>query len=563
MQLMNVAQAGERRHLTFVLVLSLAFFIGSSLLAFDAPRKFSSPDETAAYLTALQFAATGKLSLESPASGVSSLVVPRSFSVRDGALVTGSFFGISLLYGSVARLLGSWVILYLTPLISGATIILFFLLVRKVFSSLIGLLSALLLALHPAFWYWSARGMFHNALFLDALIASILLLTHLTKRRSTGLPPGVNRQSFESLKYFSRYVGFGVFLGVALAVRSSEVVWVVPVVALITFALRRRIDFKLGYMVSMVSLLLTLLPIFHFNHELYGHPLSFGYEQGSLSSLTSAQSASDVVSKIRGIIAPFGVNLDRIGYNMWSYLVTVVWLPTVLSLIGVTVFLRWSKTSGQRWCFWITVLASLWLTVTYGSAEVNDRPDLLSGAIGTSYTRYWLPVYVALLPFAAIGLNYLSGLVSRTRFISGDQQYATSRWAVVVAGLISISILATSYRTVVADPEEGLVAISRNTAQFRYFADTAARVTPTDSIIVAGRGDKVFFPERSVIGGNSRAFDTSGLSRLIGRYHLYLYISAVDSLRRAEEEWNEAGFRLSDAIELSPYDKLYKIERQT
>ncbi len=167
---------------------------------------FDSPDETANYFWAVRIAKGESLWYREPLEVAgNSLLRPRSMNVIGMKVVPGSFLGLPLLYGYMAKWLGVNAIPYFTPLFASLAVIAFGFLMMKLFDPVMGLLSAALLAVLPPWWYYASRGMYHNVLFVSLVMIGICIVVYLSKyakddhwqtRRSFGLPDVGTRGTF-------------------------------------------------------------------------------------------------------------------------------------------------------------------------------------------------------------------------------------------------------------------------------------------------------------------------------------------------------------------------------
>ena len=201
---------------------------------------FNSPDETSAYFFSKLFAETGKLSqFESFDFAAPGLIHPRSVLVNSaGYLVPGGFLGMPLIYGSLAKIplippllkgetegdFSAMIIPFFTPFFAVLGVLAFYFLIRKIWGENTAFLSAVLAFFLPPFWYYSTRGMFHNVFFAVCLVFSacfFFCLPRITQSTANGSTKGR-----EKIYEYARYCGGGLFLGIALVTRTSEVVWI-------------------------------------------------------------------------------------------------------------------------------------------------------------------------------------------------------------------------------------------------------------------------------------------------------------------------------------------------
>ncbi len=145
--------------------------------------KFNSPDENANYFW-LQRMANGQTlyyfePLNYPGTN---LIHARSLNTVDGKITPGSFLGLPIIYGFLARGLGLSVVPYLTPLFSVLGLFFFYLLIKDILKNKhLALLSIVLLSFFPAWFYYSSRGMYHNILFISLFIIGLYILLYALK----------------------------------------------------------------------------------------------------------------------------------------------------------------------------------------------------------------------------------------------------------------------------------------------------------------------------------------------------------------------------------------------
>lgn len=158
-----------------MMVVAMLYVVGSLILVNPA-QVYVSPDETANAFFAERFAESLSLrGLSDPLLESFDRIHPRSTLVEDGALVPGSFLGLPVVYGFFVMVLGPMVLWILTPLLTILAAHGWRRLVERFTTSAVANISYLLFLLHPAVWYYSARGLMHNVLFLDLLVLAVWL----------------------------------------------------------------------------------------------------------------------------------------------------------------------------------------------------------------------------------------------------------------------------------------------------------------------------------------------------------------------------------------------------
>lgn len=490
---MELSALLRRNWQIFTLIILACFFLAVyAWLHFQASDTFTSPDETANYFFSSLFSEKSTLRYEEPLNDTTGgVVAPRSVAVTSIGIVPGSFLGLPLLYGTIAKVTGSGLIFLFTPFFAVLGVICFYLLVKEFFTKNISFISSLLLFILPPYWYYSARGLFHNVLFLALLMIGLLLLTYaLTK--------------FTSKKaMWLYYLGSGLAIGLSLMTRSSEITWVIPIVVFAFLLKRKRICWR--PFVGFVSILIIIFAIVLVaNSSLYGSPLAFGYSTES-PDVSSIQAASQsILLNFEKVLFPFGFDFERMKAVTFEYLITFFPVYALFILIGISSSLRKSILSvvkrltntekentllnkKQHFYIWTYIATTLWLIIYYGSFifyEYIDRSEIL---LGSSYLRYWLPIFVFGLPFCAMGIE-LIGTLFKKRFVQRT---------IVAGSIFLLMILSTS--VVLMDPLQGLFEVKKSIGDSVSKLNRVLDTTESNAIIIAGHADKVFFPDRSVI----------------------------------------------------------------
>lgn len=161
-------------------------------------------------------------------------------------------------------------------------------------------------------------------------------------------------------------------------------------------------------------MIIPFISVFEVNYALYGAPLSIGYSTGISGEFTSVIGQSNLLFKL--LISPFGVDLHSMKVNGYEYLIKFFWYFSIPSFLGMVLWViqrlkkkdlsfknneaTISNRANMQLVYiicWLCVTA--YLLVFYGSWEIVDRIDEQTVSIGTSYIRYWLPIYLGMLPF--------------------------------------------------------------------------------------------------------------------------------------------------------------------
>ena len=453
---------------------------------------YVSPDETANAYFATRFSES--LSLRGSSDELLESfdrLHPRSALVDDGQLVPGSFLGLPIIYGFFVMILGPIALWILTPLVTILAAHGWRRLVSKFTSESIGSLAFTLFLLHPAVWYYSARWLMHNVLFLDLLVLASWLWVLRPMGGGGGSPrlqPGFDQakvgrnRGHRAQRSVWNDLLAGLFVGLALFVRTSEFLWVGAGLAMAgliwwrTLSWRRLRAGLFGLVVGIGLLLLM-------NTLTYGSPFTTGYTLGQppVTELIATDSIDSVA------LLPFGFHPMNAWRHFSAYAVTMFWWLSILALPGF--FLLLAQKTNRRTVRWSIVLAtavSLWLVFMYGSWEIHDNPDPTQITMANSYVRYWLPMYLFTTPMIAMTIHWLSQR-GRSALARG----------LVVATLV-LAVIGLNVNATFVQGQDGLIKMREMLAVSSEIQESVLRYTEGNAVLIVDRGDKLFFPHRHV-----------------------------------------------------------------
>jgi hypothetical protein len=434
---MKIKEFGQKHWREIVLALiAVLFFVSTSSFNHQTQEymkvegdidfvKWLSPDETSNYIFAKLYAQTGNISIQEDYNlYTKDIMHPRSFRSDFGTLKPVSFLGIILIYGKIASIFGYKIIPYLTPLIAAVSIFFFFLLIRKIFDKNVAFISAVILSCFPAYTYYSARSMFHNVLLVDMLIIGTYFGIIMVERRDKG--DGKLRSDWLGM-IFASLSGF--FIGLGVISRVSELLWILPVMALVWVFNVRKIGF-VKFALFLSFLFLAILPNLYHNQILYGGAISGGYNEMNASIRNIGAASKGIVANaiesgeaekhnaqlaiIRDSVFHFGIHPRQSLLMLKHYFVEMFDYIFWTAAIGFLIFfvINIIQTKKKHWMYLSSLLIlSAILILYYGSWKFHDNPDPNSFTIGNSYTRYWLPVYLGSFPFAAVLIINISKIV--------------------------------------------------------------------------------------------------------------------------------------------------------
>jgi hypothetical protein len=569
----------SRKKVVIAVVLAavaLVFFAAYSFLVWSAPLRFASPDENANWFFVRAFKEDNRLwafdDLNLYAGG---LIHPRSTKVIADVIVPGGFLGLPVIYGSAAKFLGLGTAPYYTAALAALAALAFGLTVRRLLGGRGGLIAGLLLLVQPVWWYEANRAFMPNTLFASLLIFSAFFLftapmAGLAARKSVKriLPPDC----------IDGIIG-GLLLGLALAVRLSEAQWIaIGLAAALVFAPNRGFRYRLA--AAAVGALFALSPFLLLNQSVYGSAFATGYAQAvtdvPVAEMPEGRGAA-LLGPLRPILFPLGFAPRTALANFWTYGVSMFWWWSALVVLAAAFWLAGPlRTVGHRvlsavkrerrkegktergghidnaWLGFIAAAAmmSAWLIMMYGSWSIQDNPDPEAVTIGSSYLRYWLPIFVAsTVPVAWLG-DRLLGLVDR-------------RYRATVGLGIFMALAAASGASVLYAPQEGLLAVRRNLYKFDSQAKTIMALTEPRSLIVVDRADKFVFPDRPVIYPLRDEKTYEAVSELRARTPVYYWgitFSDRDLRYLNEEKLPPLGLTIS-RMETVGEESLYRFEQ--
>lgn len=461
-----------------IFLFTAAFFLSSSLVLLWAGsgQLFISPDETANAFFARRFAESGVLSVSVPLNlTLHDSFFARSTFSRAGLLLPVGFIGLPVLYGLFVFLLGGWILPFLTPV----CVVLAALALRRplarIFSQHIADLSAVLFLITPAVWYYSARGLMPNVLFVCLLV-------------------------FTAALFVRRPVLSGIFLGLALFVRLSEGLWIIPSMVLLFVFYRTHLTRSL-LLRFCVGFVVGLLPIFVFHTLTYGHPFATGY---TFMSVEISSVPAESIEK-SSLVFPFGIDVKVAARHVLQYGVMLFWWLTPLTLIGL--FIERKKIAYAV----LFLFVSLWLGIWYGSWTLFDNPDPTQVTIANSYVRYWLPVFVLTLPYIS------SALIALTKWM---RPWRTQNVFII---LLVLMVFGLNMHTVFFRGQDGLIRVAETLIASKKIRDDVFVRAPSDAVFIVDRADKLFFPDR-LVRYPLRAEETYALlPRIAAHAPLYYY----------------------------------------
>ncbi|MFA4941785.1 MAG: glycosyltransferase family 39 protein [Patescibacteria group bacterium] len=572
-----------------VVFLSVCFFSAAASYNYFVQKddfvKWLSPDETANYIFTKLYAQTGEMQIFEKYNLIGDGIIhPRSFGSSSGILEPVSFLGIILIYGFIASVAGYGVIPFLTPAFAAVGLVFFYLLVKKIFGRKNALISVFILAVFPPYFYYSARSMFHNVLFTVLLIIGFYFIAMMAEPKRGAASRSIKAKLPSWI--FSALAGL--FIGLAVTTRASELIWLAPILIIIWLFYLREIGFT-KLIIFLSFFFLGIMPNLFWNQILYGSPILGGYPEmnQSIRTITKASEElvkttatgelayhKEIIEKIKGAIFHFGFNPKQSFKMFYHYFVAMFpWLFWP-SAFGFFLFLQgFSKWRKRHLAYLLSYIVVFFILLFYyGSWKFNDNPDPGSFTIGNSYTRYWLPIYLGVLPFASIFFLRFTraifpcwrkepiqdSILDHTTIIGRAKSqlgalkrgfFVDSSRVVIIAVIYFFSI-----SFILFGSEEGLIYSFQNQREAKMQQERVLALTESSSVIITKYHDKFFFPERKVIVG---VFDDDNMNNNYAKLaeHLPVYYYNFTFPEKDIKYLNER--KLKDVnLQIEPIEKI-------
>jgi hypothetical protein len=492
----------------------LVTFFGATILILHEGI-YISPDETANAYFSAHFAQTGDLRVpQNINQELGDYFYPRSTLSHLGDLIPSGFIGLPVLYGSLAAVFGSFMIPWFTLIISLLAIVSWYFTTKQLFPKRVAFLATILLATHPAWWYYSARSLMPNVLFVSLLLLAVFFLV---VRPFKGVRNGVKIKK-KQLKFLNRvqkmilrwWIGgvdlvlsAGLFVS-AIFVRPSEVFWM-GVISLIVIVVYWRREYWKSTLVFLFAFALAMMPMLSFQEATFGSMLGSGYTAGQeeivlptvsevvVERATDAQLAwyAFLETPPMKALFPFGIHPRNALEHMGWYLVSLFWWLSLLAIPGFFLLfsrrkkMKTTRTKHRTYAVVFLVLVG-WLGMMYGSWSFHDNPDPSAITIANSYVRYWLPLFVMSTPLIASSIHWLA----KKATVDGAKQFA-------LVGVMGACLALNSY-AVFWQGEDGLSAMSAELDHSLEVRESVLNATEEESVFIVDRADKIFFPHRTV-----------------------------------------------------------------
>src|SRR4030042_888749 len=186
--------------------------------------------------------------------------------------------------------------------------------------------------------------------------------------------------------------------------------------------------------------------------------------------------------------------------------------------------------------------------IYYGSWTFSDQLTLHLNKIGISYVRYFLPIYILTIPLIAIFYLFIRDLVIKKKY------------KILISAFLTIVCLAFNFNILYSAGYDNLSQVNQNIKNYNQINKTINNLIEPNAIIISNRSDKIFFPERKVIGSINFNDFSYWLNLLKADIPLYYYAvedqNYIDNLSIALDQYDLA---LENRLKITDKEWLYQI----
>lgn len=442
----------------------------------------------------------------------------RSQNVIDGVIVPMTFLPLLFIFSSLSWLFGIFSSLFIIPLLAAISLYLLHSLSAKVFANeRIGTLTTILLATLGPWYFFASQPLLPNIVIIFLVLLSFYCLVE------------------------KKFLAGTLFLALAIVSRPPEIVWLLPLVLLVLYFAKPKIS-KIRFLNIFILLVAIIVWALYLNKAVFGSYFLSAYSNFQDNSLPSETVVSS--TNILTWVFPFGFHPYLALKNFIKYFILLTWPYILLAMLGAWSLFKTKKILARKY-FIILSLVGFLLVFYYGSWNLADPLVKNLNHISISYVRYWLPIWVLLIPLAAIGIEYIASRFKLNFF-----------WRIfILLALASFSLAKVYYAK-----NDGILAQNRVVRAYYQEWQNIKKVAAPDSIIISERSDKYLYPYYRVIVSQGDLPLWSRLEKIIGVVDIYYY-GNLDSQFFANTKKEAAinNFSFGFPIGITAENNLYKI----
>lgn len=516
----------------FVLVVAVVFFLSTSIYFYIQPTRFTAPDEIMIFSAAQQFRNTrtfvygNAAAIDHPAA-----VTARHEITVNGKRVPLGFLGYPLLLGTIGTFAGVRAMYLVTPLLATLALVAYLGIVRRIFGWVHAWRSFLLLAFLPGFLFFTFKSFWHNVPFVSLLLLALYAGVMAVERRSR-----------------LAIVVSALLLGLAVGIRTNEFLWV-GAATLTCLCLSPFLRSIKHITLFVVCAAMALIPVLLANNATYGNAFSFGYTT-SLENQSNISENQGVASQLLHLVIPRHTTFPQYQNTFTWYGLTLS--PLLAVMISIGVMALWRRHPLQKkvslWV-WLSVALSIWLFWYYGgSPYYGGFTSAEAPIIGSSFVRYLLPISIALLPLVSVGLSSIAGL------------FANQTMKKIFFLVWYVAYIVLSLNTVIVDQEGGVKKfLTKDWPELKQSQQQILALTEPEAVVIAGRKDKQFTPDRLVVGYNELGGpQLAAIGELLGTVPLYYNDISQNNLDEIRDFLKNHGYVLEPVGEIGQ-DPLYRV----
>lgn len=473
----------------------------------SSPGIFLSPDETAVYQAAKQFAHDGTMRLASPYIAQFPWAHARSFVAQGEFAVPVGFIGMPLVQALAHALRLPWLGAYLTPLLVLIVGFLFWKISSKQSLPWRVLIVLSWLTL-PNVVLYANRSLFPN---LMAVCLSFIAGYFIWERRS--LP---------------RSIMAGLCWGVACIIRPIDAAWIVPwILCAWRFRQgRQQCEERTHALTVMLSAGLVVLLGAVVHRMTYDSIFQLGYFlRDPVITHPAAMPETVTVTPTPSVVNwfPFGIHPRHMWFNLKQYLFGILW-PWVLLALGAA--LGQKKHVLKNPWVWLAGWTGAVCVGIYGQGIYQDAIGVNVVSIGNSFLRYMLPLMV-----------FVPGIVLLLAQVL--QRFAYPAFRFIIGSLVACACL---YGLVAAN-FQGPESVQASVGTLETYAQVQAALSQlvAPAIVFSDRSDKLFFaPGWSPVTPIPLLDEIDRFHQAFPDVHLYFFGRPLES--DAFDAWANHGY---------------------
>jgi len=477
-----------------------------------------SPDETANAVSAISLIKNGNFGYDWRMSSEFVWAHPRSYVLIPelNRMAPVGFLGLPLVLAMCFAIFGMFGIIFFTPVLALATLWPLWDSLPRTWPKAVKFMTLFVWMGFPAVILYANRGAFAQ---LPVVCLAVWVWWLITKFQ-------VSSYKF---KAWMPAVAGGL-LGLALCMRPTEAVWLVPL-AVAAWLYGRKTEDDKSRQAAWRQTLWFFVPLFlilivgaFLGYRTYGSWLVSGYQvrptMQAVATNVDAALHTQTLSVTKSL--PFGLHPRNVLWNVRWYEIWLLWPWTIFLLLASIILVRekfWRNAS--LWPVAAMAWAVIWVTVFYGNGIYQDSVQINAITIGNSFVRYILPISIA----ASLAAGFVFSRMWRF-------------WPIKpVAVCLAVALVAAGLWMSVSRDNEGLAADEKELMRYQQFRFAAQRLLKSESFVISDRSDKIFFPSLAAVSPLPTSQQISALRATGARVTLFLPTQDQAGL----QAWQEKG----------------------